>query len=783
MSQKKIRTYCPLCISHCGGIATVEDGRLLKLEADPEHPTGKSFCPKGKSAPEQVENPQRLLYPMKRTAPKDAADPGWQRISWEDALETTAQNLQRLAGESGAESVAFSVTTPSGTAVGDAMPWMFRLINAFGSPNTVWTTHVCNWHKDFTPQLTVGADNGMPDYAQTGCILHWGFNPATTWPAQAQAANAAMKRGAKLIVVDPRRSGLANKADLWLRLRPGTDGALMLGIADELLRNDWYDQAFIRDWSNGPFLVRADNGRFLDAQLLGANAPGYVAWDSGRQQPVSYDPASRSYGHDKVDPALFGEYLLATRAGEIKCRPAFSHYAALCRDYPPERVEALTGVSAAQVREAARLMHQSGPVSFYAWAGLAQSDNATQTSRALSLLYSLTGDLDAPGGNVSFAKPALNNVMGFELMPEAQRQRALGQDLHPLGPHRRGWITTRELYPAITGGRPYPVRGLFAFGSNLLTSRPRPDAGEAALARLDFYVHCDLHHNPMSRFADLLLPVASPWERSGLMAGFAISQEADARLQLRMPLVPTRGEARAEPWIIFELAKRLGLGEHFFGGDVEAGLRHILAPSGVSLEQLRQQPEGLQLPLTTHYRKYQTRGFSTPSGRVEIYSQQLLDAGQSPLPEYIAPTNSPGLDARYPLHLTSAKWVPYCHSQYRDIPRLRRLLPEPLVEIHPATAAARWIADGDEILLKSTTGEMRARARYNPNLLEEVICAQYGWWSWDDSGKGDANFAALIDNRAADPVSGSLPLRSGRCEIYPADTKDGAEGARGKNGL
>ncbi|MCW9089454.1 MAG: molybdopterin-dependent oxidoreductase [Gammaproteobacteria bacterium] len=765
MAQENIHAYCPLCISHCGCIATVEDGRLLKLEADPEHPTGKGFCIKGKSAPEQVESPERLLYPMKRTAPRDAIEPGWQRISWDEALEITAQNLQRLAGESGAESVAFSVTTPSGTAVGDAMPWMFRLINAFGSPNTVWTTHVCNWHKDFTPQLTVGTDNGMPDYANTGCIIHWGFNPTTTWPAQAQAANAAIKRGAKLIVVDPRRSGLANKADLWLRLRPGTDGALMLGIAAELLRNDWYDQGFIRDWSNGPFLVRADNGRFLDAQLLGAGRTGYVAWDSSRQQPIHYDTVSRHFEHDKVEPALFGEYPIATCEGEITCRPAFSHYAALCRDYPPERVEVLTGVPAAQVREAARLLHQSGPVSFYAWAGLAQSDNATQTSRALSLLYSLTGDLDAPGGNVTFTKPALNNVMGLELMSEQQRKRTLGVDAHPLGPHQNGWITTRELYPAITEGNPYPVRGLFAFGSNLLTSRPRPDQGEEALARLDFYVHCDLHHNPMSRFADLLLPVASPWERSGLMAGFAISQEADARLQLRSPLVPAQGEARAEQWIIFELAKRLGLGEHFFDGDVEAGLRHVLAPSGVSLEQLRQQPQGVQLPLPLHYRKYKTRGFNTPSGRVEIYSEQLLDAGQSPLPDYIAPANSPQHAGPYPLHLTSAKWIPYCHSQYRDIPRLRRLLPEPLVEIHPATAAARQIADGDEVVLSSPAGQMRGRARYNPELLAEVICAHYGWWSWNDSAKGDANFAALIDNRVADPISGSLPLRSGQCEI------------------
>lgn len=769
MSQQRIRTYCPLCIAHCGCIATVANGSLLKLEADPEHPTGKSFCIKGKSAPEQVDSPKRLLYPYKRTAPKGAADPGWQRISWDEALDTTARNLRRLASESGAESVAFSVTTPSGTAAGDAMPWMFRLINTFGSPNTVWTTHVCNWHRDFTPNLTVGADNGMPDYARTGCIIHWGFNAATSWPAQAKATTEALKRGAKLIVVDPRRSGLANKADLWLRVRPGTDGALMLGIAGELIAQQWYDRDFISDWTNGPFLVRDDNGHLLRGEALGGDASDYLVWDIVRQRPGSYHPDSGQFEHSDTQPALFGRYDIATTEGIIHCRPAFEHYAMLCRNYPPERVEVITGVPASQVREAARLMHAHGPVSYYAWSGLAQTTNATQTSRALSLLHALTGDIDEPGGNVYFTKPALNNVMGAELMPKHQLGKALGAETYRLGPHAQGWITTRELYPAISEGIPYRVRGLFAFGSSLLTTRPRPDQGEAALSRLGFYAHCDLRHNPMSRDADILLPVASPWERSGLMGGFAVNQEAESHLQLRAPLVPPRGEAKPDIWIIFELAKRLGLEEHFFGGDDEAGLRHILAPSGISLEQLRQRPEGIQLPLTTRYRKYHERGFNTPSRRVEIYSQQLLDAGQAALPEYSEPATSPhsrpDLIVHYPLVLTSAKWVAYCHSQFRDIPPLRRQLPDPLLELHPDTAAARGIGDGSPIIIISDIGKMRARARFNPTLDTTVVCAQYGWWSWQNASQSDANYAALIDNQAADPVSGSLPLRSYLCEV------------------
>lgn len=739
------------------------------IEADPAHPTGSGLCIKGRTAPQQIESPGRLLHPLKRTHPKTDADPGWQRISWDEALAIAASNLRRLADQHGAETVAFSVTTPSGTAVGDALPWMFRLINAYGSPNTVWTTHVCNWHKDFTPALTTGADNGMPDYEKTGCILHWGFNANNCWLAQASATRNALKRGAKLIVVDPRRGGLASRADLWMRVRPGTDGALMLGLAGEMIANGWYDAGFLGAWSNGPMLVRDDDRRLLRGDAIGGDPADLVVWDSARQRPLAYRPSDGRFTCEGTRPALAGRYRVQTGAGAVPCRTAFELYSDLCRTFPPERVEALTGVPADQVRAAARMIHENGPVSFYAWSGLGQGTNASQTSRALSLLHALTGDIDAPGGNVYFSKPTLNNVMGMELMSAEQRAKTLGADAYPLGPHARGWITTRELYPAIIQGKPYLVRGLVAFGSNLLTSRPRPDQGEKALERLEFYLHCDLHHNPMTRHADVVLPVASPWEREGLMAGFGVSQLADARLQLRSPLVAPRGEARSETWIVFELARRLGLEPHFFGGDPDAGLRHVLAPSGVDLEQLRRHPEGVQLPLNVRYHKYRDNGFATPSRRLEIYSQQLLEIGQEPLPDYrepaIGPATRPDLHERYPLILTSAKWLPYCHSQHRDVPRLRQQLPEPLVELHPDTASARGIGENAPVKLRSPAGTMRARARFNRSLDPRVVCAQYGWWSWDDEARGDANYAALIDNAHADPISGSLPLRAFLCEV------------------
>ena len=721
MNSQRIHGYCPLCISRCGCVSVVEDGVLVKVESDPNHPTGKSLCIKGKSAPELVNSAERVLYPLKRTRPKGDPDPDWQRISWEEALDFTATNMRRIAEEAGPEAVAFTVTTPSGTAVADGVGWIFRLINAFGSPNGVWTSHICNWHKDFTPQLTFGADIGMPDYLHTGCIVYWGFNPTACWLAQAQEAAQAIKRGAKLVMIDPRRVGLARKADQWLRIRPGTDGALALGLAGEMIGQGWFDRDFIVSQSNGPFLVRNDNGRFLTAADLpeGGAAEAFIAWNEVAGQPV----VCGSQGDASQSLALFGAFEVMTVSGPVACHPAFDLYADLCRAYPPERVEQITGIPAQQVHDTARLFHESGPVSHYAWSGVGQGTNASQTSRAISLLYALTGSFDAPGGNVYFTKPNLNNVFGLELLSPSQRAKALGADQRPLGPAAKGWINDRDLYRAILDERPYPVKGLVGFGSNLLLSRPSPEMGQRALEKLDFYVHADMFLNPMAEYADVVLPVASPWEREGLAAGFMVSQEADALLQLRARAVAPRGEARSDTWIAFELAKRLGLEKHFFGGDIEAGLRHVLAPSGVALETLRAHPEGVGLSFATWHRKYRDKGFATPSGRVEIYSQQLLEVGQPPLPEFVAPL--PGREnAAFPLTLTTAKSVQFCHSQHHNLPALRGRMPEPLVEIHPATAAARGIAEGDWVKIKSPAGAMRARAEFNPDLATDTICAQ-----------------------------------------------------------
>lgn len=793
-SVRRIQGYCAMCVSRCGSIAVVEDGRFVALEPDPSHPTGKALCAKGRAAPELVYHSERLLYPLKRTRPKGDPDPGWERISWDDAMDLTAAQLKRFARESGPESIVFSASSPSTSASDDSVVWIQRLMNALGSPNLCAAMELCGWGRFQATQYTYGASvpgNYLPDLESAGCILFWGYNPNVARLSHAVATTAALKRGARLIVVDPRRAGPANKADVWLRVRPGTDAALALGIAHVMIERGWYDREFIREWTNGPLLVRMDNGRLLTEKEISANGSErrYVAWDESHRRPVLYDPATGSYEGNEVEPALSGEFTIDSVRGSVACRPAFALAAELCGRYAPERVEAICGIESSLVEAAARLLWEARPVAYYAWSGVEMQTSSTQIARAIAQLYALTGSLDAPGGNVLFTAVPSANVAGVALMTPEQRARSLGFQERPLGPSRWQFVTSDEVYRGILEQQPYPVRGLVGFGANLLLAHSDSRRGREALAALDFYVHADMFMNPTAEMADIVLPVASAFEREALKIGFEVSADAQAHVQLRQRVVEPRGEARSDTEIVFDLACRLGLGAHFWDGDIEAAYAHQLQPSGVSLEKLRANPGGVRVPLQTRYRKFAeqkdgiAQGFATPTRKIELYSETMLEHGYPPLPDYdeplVGPLSRPDLAERFPLVLTCAKHTLFCETQHRALPSLRRHAPDPEVELHPSAAAARDIGAGDWVRIETPRGSVRARARLNDTLAPNVVCGQHGWWQacadlnlpgYDPFSADGANLNLIIGNDAIDPVSGSVPHRAYLCQVRRVDS-------------
>ncbi|WP_454690614.1 molybdopterin-dependent oxidoreductase [Achromobacter aloeverae] len=802
MGAIEISGYCTLCRSRCGTRNIVEHDALLRVVPDPAHPTGHAMCMKGRAAPELVHSPHRILHPMRRTRPKGDADPGWERIGWDEALTLVARRLKEIRAQSGAEAVAFGVTTPSGTPLSDSIDWIERFVRAYGSPNICYATEICNWHKDYAHVFTYGCGMPVADYAGAGLILLWGHNPTNTWLAQADAIGKGRARGARLMVVDPRRTALAGQADVWLPVRPGTDAALALGLIHQLLRTERYDAAFVREWTNAPLLVRADTGRFLRAGEVAwehmphrervsagdtfGDAPVFVVWREDREAPAPYDTRLAAAVQGGAHYALRGEYEVALRdGGRVRCRPVLALLAREAGAYTPERVAEITQVPPDALLAAADLLATSGPVAYHAWTGIGQHTNATQTERAVAVLHALTGSFDVPGGNRLYARHAVNRVNGLDLIPPAQSAKALGLPERPLGPPATGWVTARDLYRAILEGEPYRVRALFAFGSNPLASQGDVGMAEAALRALEFHVHLDLFETPSARYADILLPVNTPWEREGLRVGFEITQAAEARIQLRPRMVTPRGESRSDNDIVFDLACRLGMGETFFGGSLERGWDHILAPLGIRVADLRRAGGTLSPPLQGKDRKYAlpesaamppdaapVAGFATETRRVELYSERLLRHGYAPMPVHVASPAEAGGGA-YPLVLTSAKSGYYCHSQHRSLVSLRKRAPLPRVALGPGLAARKQVVTGDWVRVATPVGQARFVALVDADLNDDVLVADYGWWqACPEIGQegyavmGTAsNYNALISAAQADPVSGSVPMRAFPCEL------------------
>lgn len=786
--------YCTLCRSRCGSLNTVENGKLVAVEPLPGHPTGGALCSKGRSAPEIAGSVRRLTKPLRRTRPKGDPDPGWVEVSWDEALDDIAHRLLRIKSESGAESVAFAATTPSGTPMVDSIEWVERLVRGFGSPNLIYAVEVCGWHKDYAHELTFGDGIGAPDYDQAALILLWGHNPARTWLAQATRIADARRRGARVVVIDPKRRGSGQQADLWMGIRPGSDAALALGAIHHMISRRTYDEEFVKSWTNAPFLVDCATGLFIRGPEVSPDAPpdGFAVWDESAAAPRVHTPGRALERPDLA--ALTGRHTFTDTAGRHRvARPAFALLAEHCEPWTLPRVAETTWISEPDLQEFYRLLSENRKITYYSWTGVGQHINATQTERAIAVMYALTGAYDRPGGNVWLAHPKTNPLSEVDLLDAAQRSKALGLDEHPLGPPRLGWITARHFRRAVLEGEPYKVRALVSFGTNLVVSQSNSRSNAEALEALDLHVHVDLFMNPTAASADYVLPANSPWEHEALKIGFEITQEAVEHIQLRQQMIEPVGESRPDYAIAADLACRIGLSDMFFGGDIEAGWNHQLAPTGLTVQQLRRRPEGIRIPQELHFEKYArpspsggVNGFGTESGQAEIYSETLLRHGYEPLPTFTSPFGDPAPPSAgdsYPLVLSTHKNGNFVHSSHRHVASLRRRSPRPIVDIHPDLAAARGLEEGEWAMVATPAGTTRLQVRLDADLNPRVVMAEFGWWedcpplglaATPAFGAATSNINAALDDTAHDPVSGSVPLRAVGCDI--GKSPDGRQG-------
>jgi anaerobic selenocysteine-containing dehydrogenase len=441
------------------------------------------------------------------------------------------------------------------------------------------------------------------------------------------------------------------------------------------------------------------------------------------------------------------------------------------KDYPLEKVQEITWVDKDLIRKAARLYAKTKPACLHWGVPTEQTNNCADCTRILTGLMAATGNLDIPGGNVLYVNPPTRTVAEFARhkdLSKEMRAKRLGGDRYKLGA-RVAYITPKVAWEAILTEKPYPLKAGLLCGTNPVVTRANAREAYQALDKLEFLAVIDFFLTPTAELADIFLPagtwleqnhVADNWKRHG----YALARQKCVEI----------GEAWQDHKIFQELGKKMG---QQWWDTVEDALDYLLEPTGLNWKTFKEKG-WLQGEMVYH--KYKERGFSTPTGKVELYSSVLEKWGYDPLPKYTelpeSPVSTPALLDEFPYILNAGLRTPtFFHAANRSMPWLREIRPDPIVEIHPDTARRHGIEQGDWVTIASPRGHCRQRAKLNTGIDPRVIVAEHGWWypeiETPDHGWELSNINILTDNshETMDQATGATNLRVCLCGISKAD--------------
>jgi len=425
------------------------------------------------------------------------------------------------------------------------------------------------------------------------------------------------------------------------------------------------------------------------------------------------------------------------------------------KKYSPEVIEKITWVPAEIVREIARIYATSKPATISQGESIDHCINGVQTCRAISILVAITGNLDITGGNV-YSLPL--RQASFRVKGIVSVNDAIGIQ-YPLFGKFAGGTTAMPVNDAIITGKPYPVKAMIVQGSNPVLTWPNTNKVKQAFSQLDLLVVSDLFMTETAKLAHIFLPATSFLER-GILHDY-IAEGKLPSIVMSNKVVEPIGNCLDDWQMWSELGRRMGYAEYFPWQSTDELVRYLLEPSGITLEQLEQNPGGVLYHELTQ-RKYAKEGLNTPSGKVEIFSQTMQDYGYDPLPAFTEPIESePKLAGSYPFILTTgARVSAFTHSRYRDIARLRKLVPHPTVEINASAAKKLGIASGERVIVESPRGRIELRAKLTEAIHPKVVSLQHGW--------NEANANILTDDEARDPISGYPGFRTVLCRVMKA---------------
>ena len=663
------------------------NGELVRVEGDENHPiTNGRLCVRCLTIRDYVYNPDRVLYPMKR-AREDRGKNKWERITWDEAYDTIAEKVKYFKDKYGAESILMQGGT--GREGGPMLPAYAQA--ALGTPNasqplsgyscyiprvagTTYVTGVAYPEMDYAGGLPGRYDD--PAFTLPKLIVFWGKDPLPTNGDGlfGHAAIDMMRRGSKLMSIDPRVNWVSTRADWHLRLRPGTDAALGMAMLNVIISEDLYDHDFVEKWC---------------------------------------------YGFEQ----------LAERVKEM----------------PAEKAAEICDLDANQIREAARVYAAAKPAQI-AW-GLAidQKSNGVQAGHCIMALEAITGNIDVPGG---------------QLIGDVNDGLELGFGWNNLGPELQSKILGIKEYPAYVGlvlnaqcdmvldaleagddAKYYPFKmGVFE-DTNFLagTCAAQPKRWHDAMVKnLEWCFGIDVWMTPtIQATCEIFLPLSSTVEHdtvvythygaSPIMAG-AVNKSI------------TVGDCKGDCEIFYELGLRCMPINFEKYKDYYDFLADYRLAYKKSFEELREEVVHQKTEMCGYYKYESGRlrpdgmpGFNTPTGRVELYSTMFRQFGEDPLPYYeepqLSPVSTPEKMEEYPFVLTTgARTYCYFHSEGKQIPYLREMNPDPLIEINPEDALKYGIADGQWVEVASPFGKCVLKAKVSQIVKPGVVHAQHGFW-------------------------------------------------------
>jgi anaerobic selenocysteine-containing dehydrogenase len=730
------KSCCYFCHQNCGVLAYVKDGRVLAIEGDPGFPTNEGgLCCRGNIALQHLDHPARVNHPLKRVGKRGEGK--WEQIPWDQALDEIAAKLAAIRAEHGAEAVA----TAGGTSRTD--DWARRrFMNIFGSPNCFHNAHLC-WIPTFMVETAIyGWCPFDLDLGASRCLVLWGQNPGASSMPEMHHIRELQAKGLKIIVIDPRFTETAAKADIWLPLRPGSDLALALAWVNVIIHEGLYDPEFVTEYCEG-FGELADHVEQFtpewaapltwltpeqireSAYMYATTKPGNIQWG------VAIDQLGKSAG-----AAMHARALLRALTGNLDCPGA----------------DLLTGPSQDSITDEEMEANDLLP----------EEQKAKQIGADKFKLVTWPGY----GRIAELAKKHWGKAPTAEWMCEA----------HP-----------PSVFNAILTGKPYPIKALLVAATNPVNSYGQSKTTLDALRSVDFMVTCEYWMTPTAALSDYVLPIAGALERPTITNSYGCADFLLCSQRAIQPMYERRNDYNF--WR--DLGSRLGQEEHWPWKTVEEAYHYRIEPLGYGVESYDEFVDlyRFHFPEREYY-KYKRIGFGTPSGKIELYSTTLKELGYPPLPEYVGPTENelddPDLAAKFPYVLTTGNgFMPFHHSEHFQIRELRFLRHEPRVEINPATAAELCIEEGDWVWIETARGRIKQKAALTNGVHPHVIVTERGWWFPERSMtepelggclESNTNVLTSVADEHCDPLSGTWANRGLLCRVYKVD--DDAKGGK-----